>query len=173
MECHVKKTEYRSKCRSSGSITEKKAALKIYKNFIILKKKTFLKNFNEKLLRLRSNNSKEYWSVIGSFKKKSPLPQLDIKTFSEHFQHLHLLPSNFCVDELEFPEGNINIELNRNFSYEEVRESLQNLKCGKSAGQDSIYPEFLKYVPLSLVEVLISFFNLVLNTGIVPDDWAR
>ena len=111
--------------------------------------------------------------MIGSLKKKSPLPQLDIKTFSEHFQHLHLLPSNFCVDELEFPEGNINVELIRNFSYEEVRESLQNLKCGKSAGQDSIYPEFLNYVPLSLVEVLISIFNLVLNTGIVPDDWAR
>ena len=86
---------------------------------------------------------------------------------------MHLLPSNFCDDELEFPEGNINVELNRKFSYEEVRESLQIPKCSISSGQDSIYPEFLKYVPLSLVEVLINFFNLVLNTGIVPDDWAR
>ena len=103
-------------------------------------------------------------------KRKSPLPQLDIKTFSEHFQHLHLLPWNFCVDEVDFPEGNINVKLNRTFNYEEVRESLQNLKCGKSAGQDSIYPEFLKHIPRFLLEVLNSFLNLVLSTGVLSND---
>ena len=172
MECHVKRTQYRSMCRNSRSITQKKAALRSYKNFILLKKKTFLKNFNKKLLRLRSKNSKEYWSVIGSLKCKSSLPKLDVKSLSEHFQHLHLLPSSFCIDDVESTEGDINVELNKNFSCEEVRESLQILKCGKSAGQDNIYPEFLKYVPGNLVEVLNSFFNLVLKTGIVPDDWA-
>ena len=138
MECHVKRTQYRNMCRNSRSITQKKAALKNYKNFILLKKKTFLKNFNEKLLRLRSKN----WSVIGSLKCKSSLPKLNVKSFSEHFQHLHLLPSSFCIDDVESTERDINVELNKNFSCEEVRESLQNLKCGKSAGQDN-YPEFL------------------------------
>ena len=95
-----------------------------------------------------------------------------MKSFSEHFQHLHLLPSSFCIDDVESTERDINVELNKNFSCEEVRESLQNLKCGKSAGQDNIYPEFLKYVPGNLVEVLNSFFNLVLKTGLAPDGWA-
>ena len=53
-----------------------------------------------------------------------------------------------------------------------MRESLQIIKCEKSAGQDSIYPGSLKYVLLSFVEVYKSFFNLVLSTGIVPNDWA-
>ena len=131
-----------------------------------------MKNFNEKLLRLRSKNSKEYWLVIGSLKCKSSLPKLHVKSFSEHFQHLHLLPSSFCIDDVESTERDINVELNKNFSCEEVRESLLNLKCGKPAGQDNIQPEFLKYVPGNLVEVLNSFFNLVSKTGIVPDDWA-
>ena len=83
-----------------------------------------------------------------------------------------MLPSSFCIDDVEFTERDINVELNKNLICEEVRESLQNPKCGKSAGKDNIYPEFLKYAPGNLVEVLDSFFNLVLKTRIVLDDWA-
>ena len=159
-------------CRNSRSISEKKAAFRSYKNFMLLKRRKFLKSFKEKLLRLRSKNTKECWSVIGSLKSRSSLPQLDVKNFSEHFQHSHLLPLSFYIDDVEFLEGIINVELKKTFSCEVVRGSLQNLKCGKSAGQDMIFPEFLKYVTGNLFEVLDSFYNPVSCTGIVPDDWV-
>ena len=38
-----------------------------------------------------------------------------------------------------------------------MRESRQNPKYEKSAGQDRNYPDFLKFVPRSLVEVLKRF----------------
>ena len=88
---------------------------------------------------------------MGSLKSKISFQQLDVRSFFEDFQHLHLPLSKIFVNEVEFPEWNINLELNKTFSYEEVRESLWIPKCDKSAGQDYVHPEFLKYVPVNLV----------------------
>ena len=82
--------------------------------------------------------SKDYWLTKGSLKSSFAL--LDVKAFSERSEHYHLLPSNVFADGVEFPEGNIKVEMIENFSYEEVRESLRTFKSGKSAGQDNIYP---------------------------------
>ena len=66
-------------CVGTRCKTEKSSSQKVQK--LHTSEKNFLKNFNEKLLSHRSKISKEYWSVIGSLKSKSSLPQLDVEFF--------------------------------------------------------------------------------------------
>ena len=44
---------------------------------------------------------------------------------------------------------------------------MKKIKNGKSAGLDGIYPEFIKYVPDELVLMITTFFNKILDIGIV------
>ena len=46
------------------------------------------------------------------------------------------------------------------------------MKNGESAGLDNIYPEFIKYIPDSLIKVKTKFFNRILETTEVLDEWA-
>ena len=43
---------------------------------------------------------------------------------------------------------------------------------GKSAGLDNNYPEFIKFIPDSLIEVITKFFNRKHETTEVPDEWG-
>ena len=70
---------------------------------------------------------KRFLKVTKTYSKS--YKNLDVKKFYEHFQLLHLLLSNFCVDEVEFPERNSNVELNKKFSCEEVQVSFQSPNC--------------------------------------------
>ena len=54
----------------------------------------------------------------------------------------------------------------------EVRSCTKKIKNGKSAGLDDIYPEFIKYVPDELILMMTTFFNKILDIGMVPDHWA-
>ena len=46
------------------------------------------------------------------------------------------------------------------------------IKNGKSAGLDDINPEFINYVPDERIHMITTFFNKILDIGIVPDDSA-
>ena len=58
------------------------------------------------------------------------------------------------------------------FSCTDITSAIDNLKPGKSAGADSISNEF--YIMgsfTSLVNVLLLFFNSILYTGYLPEDF--
>ena len=46
------------------------------------------------------------------------------------------------------------------------------MKNGKCSGEDDILNEFLKNSSHRCLELYVKLFNLVLETGIVPDDWC-
>ena len=63
-------------------------------------------------------------------------------------------------------------EFNLDFTTEEIQKNINNLKNNKSAGGDYIINEFLKNLPLTLIELIVKLFNLILRTGHVPEEWG-
>ena len=49
------------------------------------------------------------------------------------------------------------LELSKPFTMDELNSALQNTKSGKSAGFDSIFPEFLKYLGLVAKKCFLIF----------------
>ena len=47
------------------------------------------------------------------------------------------------------------------------------LKYNKSSSNDIIINEYLKYTVDFLLPIYVTFFNIVLGTGIIPDSWIE
>ena len=58
----------------------------------------------------------------------------------------------------------------RNVTSAEMVSVLKKMKVSKSSGLDKISSKLLKAAGNSIIESLTYLFNLVLNTGIFPDD---
>ena len=50
--------------------------------------------------------------------------------------------------------------------------AIKNLKNNKSPGLDNILNEYFKNSPPALIRIYSRIFNLVLDTGIIPDNWT-
>ena len=50
--------------------------------------------------------------------------------------------------------------------------AIKRLKCNKTCGTDQIINEFFKSTVEVIAPVLCKLFNIVLHTGIVPENWC-
>ena len=61
-----------------------------------------------------------------------------------------------------------NLKYSKHFMLSELDVALSKMKSGKAAELDNIYPEFLKHLgPLGKIW-LLNFFNLMLDSGVIP-----
>ena len=80
--------------------------------------------------------------------------------------------------ETQNNNGNIDFNPNEAFSYNdpineaEITEAIKKLKNNKSPGRDLILNERLKSTSDTLLTVLKNLFNLVFETGIIPEIWT-
>jgi len=73
--------------------------------------------------------------------------------------------------EADFPDINIEHDINAEITEDEIGKAIKCLNNGKTTGLDIISNEYLKHsVPFRL-PLLTKLFNLVLNSGIIPDYW--
>ena len=149
-----------------------RAAGKVYKAVLRRKKQEYFKRFHAKIRILRSNNSKEYWKILNSATRNSKDVKLNLELFRDHFQKLSLsgVPSEAGAGAAE-EEGD-NMSFNQELTPEEIAGLLNGLKNGKAAGLDFIHNEFIKSFPPEFIEVISKFFNLVLHTGMIPEEWC-
>lgn len=54
----------------------------------------------------------------------------------------------------------------------EIKDAIKELKNNKAPGTDMILNEFLKSSLPSVVSIYCKLFNLVLDTGIIPENWT-
>ena len=73
------------------------------------------------------------------------------------------------VDTSTFPEYNV---INQPFTMPEITAEIKLLKNNKACGVDNVINEFFKYCNNDCLELIVDFFNIVLNTGYVPAEWC-
>ena len=137
---------------------------------------------NQKIRHLCSNNAKEYWKLINkSTEGKQEYAKISLQAFLNHFKNLSKNPeqdvSSYCpmvdshVHKSEAVEQEYNC-LNDLFCEDEMKENIKKFKNNKAGGLDDIRNEFLIQAPLPLVTFICDFFNLILESGIIPDIWC-
>lgn len=62
--------------------------------------------------------------------------------------------------------------LNEPFTYNEVILAIKQLRNNKSPGRDKILNEFLKNSTESMIQIYVKLFNVILESGEVPTEWA-
>lgn len=78
------------------------------------------------------------------------------------------------VIENDSTEGNcIFEELDREISIDEIKKAIDNLKRGKSHGEDGILNEYFIEFQDYLLPILCNLFNCILHTGFFPKYMVR
>ena len=65
-----------------------------------------------------------------------------------------------------------NEEINEAFTIEEIQCIVKKLENGKACGVDHIRNELLKSCPKGILQIFVNFFNLILSSGLIPDEWC-
>ena len=58
------------------------------------------------------------------------------------------------------------------FTAEEIKKHTKKLKNGKASGMDAILNEFLKHSPPQMINLICKYFNIVLDSCVIPSDWS-
>jgi hypothetical protein len=66
----------------------------------------------------------------------------------------------------------LNEMLNGIITEKEVLDAIKGLKNNKAPSSDKLINEFFKNSPLFLVSIYTKLFNVVLDTGIIPETWT-
>ena len=127
-----------------------------------------------KLRKLKSNNPKEFWKNIHSLENKHEKQNINIETLYDFFKGLN---EN---NEHDNDDHDINIDvtdddeiLNSSITEAEILKYLKSLKNNKCPTNDNINNEYLKNSTEKMLPIYISLFNLILDTGIIPDSWLE
>ena len=184
-ECENERTEY-MKTKNAGYTIQSKEARKthrkllshvnkVYKKFILTKQNDFRLNIAKTLKETKSKDPKCFWKIL---KNENILPKKDgnisLQTFMQHFQKLNQVideQSEREFDPNDLKHGNTE-ELNRDFTLGEIEKLIKKLKNGKACGADNIVNEYLKNCPVAMKNAIVTLFNLVLKSGVVPSDWC-
>ena len=144
-----------------------------YNKLIKEKKKKYKKDTQENLVGSK-NDSKRFWSLIKKINYKSiSLPKISITEWKEYFQNL-LKPknSNNHMDDQQ-PTVNTQVEeLDKDITETEIKQAIDKLKNGKSAGVDDISPELLKLAKPNILNYLNKLFNMIYTKSYFPKDWV-
>ena len=123
----------------------------------------------EKLRRQKSMSPNEFWKIINNLEKNGDDQNINIETLHIFFKEL-----NTANDTPDEPFINIDISdddefLNSSITESEIRKCLNSLKNNKASANDNIINEYMKYSAEKMMPIYILLFNLVLDTGILPD----
>lgn len=173
-ECREKKAEYiRLRKGAKHSQIAKVNAnqfAKQYKQLVSKKRKEYLEVFNRKLQNMKNCEPKKYWEMLGD-KKETKESNLDPDKFKKHFEELNEGTSTQSQTTERMQDVG-NDHLDYQFTYDEIQDEIKKLKNNKASGHDFVLNEMIKNAPKDVVKVICEYFNLVLKTGKVPDDWG-
>lgn len=128
----------------------------------------------DKLRKMKQNSPKEFWKILNSIDKPSKTNEkITLETLHTFFKDL-----NTNSDETDnIPDMNINIDdddeiLNSKITETEIRKCASRLKSNKTpATNDNVLNEYIKYTLDKMIPIYSSLFNIILETGILPNSW--
>ena len=170
----------KNKLRRKGhkKVCNRKA--KEWNKFRKKKETQFHVTLNKDIRKLRKSNSKAYWLLLQKSTEGAQMrSKVSLAAFLKHFKQLNEQNENGPqnnnsphITDCKKTEDT-NSALNYVFSYDEIKFIISKLKNNKSGGLDLLRNEFLKQSSDDLIEFYSLFFNLILNTGLVPDIWCK
>ena len=175
--CREARLEYNKVKGSRKTHEEKRAAAKKYKQILREAKTEHNKALHSKLRTLKSSNPRDYWKLINISNKQQTEIDIGLDALKDHFQQLSQqqnptsqIPSSEIYSQ--HSSSDMYNEINDPITVEELLKSVKKLKNNKAGGIDLIINEFFKYCPSSILHLAASFFNLILNSGYVPNEWT-
>lgn len=162
------------------------------KNELNLKAKEFRNAMNKsfelfqeqnatKLRQTSKSDPKEMWKILNNmnFSNKKDA-NIDIDKLYEYFKKLNdtsedvvdeddsdAFLDNICDNDL------YDVIINGEITEDEVNEAIKGLKNGKASGIDEFVNEYFKCSSPHLVSIFCKLFNIVFDSGIVPDTWLN
>ena len=119
---------------------------------------------------LKYCNPKTYWKLLNGKKKDSVAAKAE--SLFQHFKNINFdgnlenMPTNISSTAM------VNEEINVAFTEDEIRNAIKSLKNNKASGIDWILNEQLKILSHMISPILVNLFNLVFDTGIIPEAWT-
>ena len=175
----ARKRFYRAKNALKALVPEERrerlrAAGREYRRECKRKRSAYHRELDKKLRRLKSEDPKEYWRIINrATGRGKPEAKVDLDRFTTHFENLSAAGGDQePAPDCHLPDAEPNDALNQDFTVEEILKRIAALKKGKAAGLSGIRNEFLKNCPREFVCIITAYFNLVLRTGFVPEEWC-
>ena len=173
--CHVEKRKYfmlKNHLKRKGEKSVANQVCSAFKKFLSSKKREFNKLLNAKLKNLKNLCPREYWKILnGCVEGKKLKERVSLETFFAHFQKLSDTAQGQDHEPPSTPPEPDPI-LNANITMKEIRDFIASSSNGKACGPDGIRNEFLKNLPDEALECILEFFNKILDTGIIPEDWT-
>ncbi|MEW8548549.1 MAG: reverse transcriptase family protein, partial [Candidatus Thiodiazotropha sp.] len=135
------------------------------------------KNITKKRLRkMKNKNPKDYWKILNSLDKKPENADIKLNDLYSFFKDLNNDPNNEDenIENIHsiFDEAGDDC-LNSYISESEIFKCIKSLKNNKACSNDNILNEYIKSSVEIMMPIYVSFFNMVLNTGILPDSWLE
>ena len=117
---------------------------------------------------------KEFWRKINLRKKKKQqhLPNAITTTqWTDYFRTLHQM-KEMTYHAHHFGIGVYDETLDDDISLDEVYAVLRHMKSGKAPGKDSLKIEMYKSLPPQFIQLLVKFWNIIMQKGEIPKRWC-
>ena len=129
------------------------------------------KQNENKLRSMQTKRPKEYWKFINSLKHRNSLNSPSLNEFYEHFKNLNAA-SDDDTNILNTDLTDENEVLNTPITTQEILHAINKLHNGKATGLDKIANEHIKETKNIFIPIYEKLFNLILDTGIFPEQWS-
>ena len=53
-----------------------------------------------------------------------------------------------------------------------IKIAIKKIINNKASGVDNVLNEFIKYCHVDCLKLLVDYFNIILDTGMVPTEWC-
>ena len=174
-EYHTARKNFR-KTNSQSNYDELKAKSKNYKKMLSHKMKDYYNDVAKRLRNLRHSCPKDYWCLLNKFsaEKKDVINKVSLDVFYQHFCNLNNDDLSDVFDSFDVNNvSDVNVVLNKSITVEEIVKAIKLLKNSKACSPiDNVLNEYIKYSSDTMSPLYCKLFNLVLDSGIVPDAWC-
>lgn len=155
--------------------------LKKYNKTRKYKQRAYKQDIVNKLDNMRTEKPSEFWKVLNLLKteetKDNPATNIGLSEWGNYFRELNHSNSESPKSWTAETKGLLaNLEckfLDETIREKEIITAIAKLKNKKAQGPDKIRNEMLKYSQHVLLPCISKVFNLVLRSGVYPDEWAQ
>ena len=151
---------------------------KQYKDILRKSQNKFNSDRIIKIKSLKNAKPKQYWQIINN-KPKEDNVTAPLTDFYQYFKEINenMLENedqieNFTEINNNLDENDINEDINKPISEQEVRQAIKNLKNSKSPGIDNVVNEQMKSSINIMLPIYVKLFNFIFNKGIIPESWT-